>query len=88
MSSINPPPARFPFIQKVFADSQKVFADSVYAGERVATATSIVVEIVRKLPDQAGVIGDDSLRDHCVACAIRATRSSNGLNLASFARLA
>jgi putative transposase len=33
---------------------EKVFADSVYAGERVANATSIVVEIVRKLPDQVG----------------------------------
>ena len=33
---------------------QKVFADSVYAGERVANATAIVVEIVRKLPDQVG----------------------------------
>ena len=33
---------------------QKVYADSVYAGERVANATSIVVEIVRKLPDQVG----------------------------------
>jgi putative transposase len=33
---------------------QKVFADSVYAGERVANATSILVEIVRKLPDQVG----------------------------------
>src|SRR5258708_411796 len=33
---------------------QQVFADSVYAGERVANATSIVVEIVRKLPDQVG----------------------------------
>ncbi len=39
--------ARFPSIQKVFADS-------VYAGERVANATSIVVEIVRKLPNQVG----------------------------------
>ncbi len=38
---------RFPFIQTVFADS-------VYAGEKVANATSIVVEIVRKLADQAG----------------------------------
>ena len=38
---------RFPAIQKVFADS-------VYAGEWVANATSIVVEIVRKLPDQVG----------------------------------
>jgi transposase len=33
---------------------QKVFADSVYAGERVANATAIVVEIVRKVPDQVG----------------------------------
>jgi putative transposase len=39
--------ARFPSIQKVFADS-------VYAGERVANATAIVVEIVRKLPNQVG----------------------------------
>ena len=39
--------ARFPFIQKVFADS-------IYAGERVATATAIIVEIVRELPDQVG----------------------------------
>jgi putative transposase len=31
-----------------------VFADSVYAGERVANASSIVVEIVRKLPNQVG----------------------------------
>jgi len=38
---------RFPFIEKVFADG-------VYAGEKVAGATSIVVEIVRKLPDQVG----------------------------------
>ena len=28
--------------------------DSVYAGERVANATSVVVEIVRRLPDQVG----------------------------------
>jgi putative transposase len=39
--------ARFPFIQTVFADS-------VYAGDKVANATSIVVEIVRKLADQVG----------------------------------
>src|SRR5271157_3768204 len=39
--------ARFPFIQKVFADS-------IYAGERVANATAIAVQIVRKLPDQVG----------------------------------
>jgi putative transposase len=37
----------FPFIDHVFADS-------AYAGERVANATRIVVEIVRKLPDQIG----------------------------------
>ena len=35
----------FPFIEKVFADSG-------YAGEKVATATVIAVEIVRKSPDQ------------------------------------
>jgi transposase len=39
--------ARFPFIQKVFADG-------IYAGQKVANATSIIVEIVRKLPDQVG----------------------------------
>jgi putative transposase len=37
----------FPFIAKVFADSG-------YAGERVARATIIAVEIVRKNPDQVG----------------------------------
>ena len=37
----------FPFIQCVFADSG-------YAGEKVATATLIAVEIVRKNPDQVG----------------------------------
>jgi hypothetical protein len=37
----------FPFIQRVFADSG-------YAGEKVATATLIAVEIVRKNPDQVG----------------------------------
>jgi transposase len=37
----------FPFIQRVFADA-------AYAAERVANATRIVVEIVRKLPDQVG----------------------------------
>ena len=38
---------RFPFVERVFADS-------AYAAERVAQATRIVVEIVRKLPDQVG----------------------------------
>lgn len=38
---------RFPFIQHVFADAG-------YAGERVATATRITVEIVRKAADQVG----------------------------------
>jgi putative transposase len=37
----------FPFIAKVFADGG-------YAGERVARATVIAVEIVRKTPDQVG----------------------------------
>ena len=37
----------FPFIAKVFADSG-------YAGKRVAGATAIAVEIVRKNPDQVG----------------------------------
>ena len=37
----------FPFIAKVFADSG-------YAGKRVAGATAIAVEIVRKNPDQRG----------------------------------
>jgi transposase len=39
--------SRFPFVQKVLADS-------VYAGGKVANATSIVVEIVRKLAGQVG----------------------------------
>jgi transposase len=37
----------FPFIETVFADSG-------YAGEKVANATVIAVEIVRKNPDQVG----------------------------------
>ena len=39
--------ALFPFIERVFADGG-------YAGEKVATATRIAVEIVRKHPDQVG----------------------------------
>src|SRR5439155_15621767 len=34
--------------------SKKVFADSGYAGDKVAKATVIAVEIVRKNPDQVG----------------------------------
>jgi len=37
----------FPFIECVFADS-------AYSGETVATATSIVIEVVRRNPDQIG----------------------------------
>ena len=37
----------FPFVERVFADSP-------YNAERVAHATSIVVEIMHKLPDQVG----------------------------------
>ena len=39
----------FPFIQKVFADS-------AYAGEMVADATCITVEVVRKLAGQIGFV--------------------------------
>ena len=39
--------SRFPFIKRAFADT-------AYAGDRVAQATSIAVEIVRKPPDQVG----------------------------------
>jgi len=38
---------RFPFIERTFADS-------AYAAERVAAATRIAVEIVRKPPEQVG----------------------------------
>ena len=37
----------FPFIERFFADAG-------YAGERVAGATSMALEIVRKAPDQIG----------------------------------
>jgi putative transposase len=37
-----------------FTFVEHVFADTAYVAERVAHATSIVVEIVRKLPDQFG----------------------------------
>jgi transposase len=39
--------ARFPFIEMVFADS-------AYAGKKLAKVTSIAMEIVRKLPNQLG----------------------------------
>ncbi len=39
--------SRFPFVEHAFADS-------AYAGDRVAKATSIAVEIVRKPPNQIG----------------------------------
>jgi transposase len=37
-----------------FSFIQRVFADTAYAAERVANARRVVVEIVRKLPDQVG----------------------------------
>jgi len=40
--------------RRIFPFIQRVFADSGYAAERVAKATLIVVEIVRKNPDQVG----------------------------------
>ena len=39
----------FPFVEKVFADS-------AYAGEKVANATCIAVEVVRKLAGQVGFV--------------------------------
>ncbi len=39
---------------RVFPLSQRVFADSEYAGEKVAKATLITVEIVPENPDQVG----------------------------------
>jgi len=39
----------FPFVEHVFADT-------AYTAERVANATRIAVEIVRKLPDQVGFV--------------------------------
>ena len=40
--------------RRLFPWIERVFADSAYAGEKVATATQIVVEIVKKCPDQVG----------------------------------
>ncbi len=40
--------------RRIFPFIQQVFADSGYAGEKVAEATVIAVEIVRKNPDQIG----------------------------------
>jgi Transposase DDE domain len=40
--------------RRIFPFIRRVFADSGYAGERVAKATLIAVEIVRKNPDQVG----------------------------------
>jgi transposase len=40
--------------RRIFPFIQRVFADSGYLGEKVAKATLIAVEIVRKNPDQVG----------------------------------
>ena len=40
--------------RRVFPFVRRIFADGGYAGEKVTTATSIAVEIVRKNPDQIG----------------------------------
>ncbi len=40
--------------RRIFPFIQRVFADSAYAGEKIAKATLIAVEIVRKNPDQIG----------------------------------
>src|SRR6516164_8081050 len=42
------------FSRRIFPFIQRVFADSGYAGAKVATATLIAVEIVRKHPNQIG----------------------------------
>ena len=51
------PPA--PVLQasrRLYPFVERLFADSAYAGERVADATSIEVEIVRKLAGQVGFV--------------------------------
>ena len=40
--------------RNLYSFIEKAFADSGYAGERVATATAIAIEVVRKKPDQIG----------------------------------
>jgi len=40
--------------RRIFPFIQRVFADSGYTGEKVAKATLIAIEIVRKNPDQVG----------------------------------
>ena len=40
--------------RRIFPFIQRVFADGGYAGEKVAKATLILVEIVRKNPNQVG----------------------------------
>ena len=40
--------------RRIFPSIQRVFADSGYAGEKVATAMLIAIEIVRKNPVQIG----------------------------------
>jgi transposase len=58
-ASVQDPDGAVPLLQAsrgLYPFIERVFADSVYAGERAANATSIVVEIVRKLPDQIGFV--------------------------------
>jgi transposase len=40
--------------RRIFPSIQRIFADSGYAGEKVAKSTLIAVEIVRKNPDKVG----------------------------------
>jgi transposase len=40
--------------RRIFPFIQRVFADSGYAGEKIARATLIAIEIARKNPDQVG----------------------------------
>ena len=56
----------------LFAIIERVFADSAYAAERVAAATRIIVEIVRKAPDQVGFAAvSGSTRHHAAVDRFR-----------------
>jgi hypothetical protein len=46
--------ALFSLSRRLFHFIERAFADGGYAGEKVAKATLIAVEIVRKNPDQVG----------------------------------
>lgn len=49
--------------RRIFPFIQRVFADGGYAGEKVAKATLILVEIERKNPNQVGFVIQPRRRD-------------------------